>query len=70
MADLLVDFIIEGCAYVNANLDDFTWEGADVHPIDENGKRISWGYSCSSMETALKEKDKLLKKISTGSCEE
>ncbi len=62
MADLLADFIIEGCAYVNANLDDFTWEGADVHPIDENGKRISWGYSCSSMETALKEKDKLLKK--------
>ena len=62
MADLLADFIIEEYAYVNANLDDFTWEGADVHPLDQNGKRLNWGYSCGSMEAALKKKDELLKK--------
>jgi len=62
MADLLADFIIEEYAYVNDNLDDFTWEGADVHPIDESGKRSGWGYSCGTMEAALKRKDELLKK--------
>ncbi len=62
MADLLADFIIEEHAYVNAHLDDFTWEGADVYLIDENGKRMNWGYSCGSMESALKKKDELLKK--------
>lgn len=62
MAGLLADFIIEEYAYVNANLDDFTWEGADVHPLDETGKRLSLGYSCCSMETALRRKDELLKK--------
>ena len=64
MADLLADFIIEEYAYVNANLDDFTWEGADVYLIDRNGKRMNWGYSCGSMESALKKKDELLKKYS------
>ena len=62
MAALLADFVIEEYAYVNGNLDDFTWEGADVRPIDENGKRISWGYSCDSMEQALEKKEELLKK--------
>lgn len=62
MAGLLADFIIEESVYVNAHLDDFTWEGADVHPYDGAGKRLSWGYSCSSMEVALKRKDELLKK--------
>ena len=62
MAALLADFIIEEYAYVNANLDDFTWEGADVYLIDGNGKRMNWGYSCGSMESALKRKDELLKK--------
>lgn len=62
MADLLADFIIEEYAYVNANIDAFTWEGADVHPFDDAGKCISWGYSCASMEAALKRKDVLLKK--------
>jgi len=78
MAGLLADFIIEESAYVNANLDDFTWgarhpvdvgsartgverRGADVHPYDEAGKRLSWGYSCSSMEVALKRKEKIFK---------
>lgn len=61
MAGLLADFIIEENAYVNAHLDDFTWEGADVHPIDESGRRIEWGYSCSTMEAALRRKDELLK---------
>lgn len=44
MAGLLADFMIEGSAYVNTNLDDFTWKGADVPPIDGSGKRYGWGY--------------------------
>ncbi len=62
MAALLADFIIGEYAYVNTNLDDFTWEGADVHLIDGVGKQMGWGYSCSTMEAALKKKDELLKK--------
>lgn len=62
MAALLADFIIEECAYVNANLDDFTWIGADVYPANESGKRKGGGYSCGTMEAALKRKDELLKK--------
>ncbi len=61
MATLLADFIIEENAYVNANLDDYTWEGADVHPIDQSGQQCNLGYSCGSMEVALKKKDELLK---------
>lgn len=37
-------------------------DGADVHPIDGLGKRSGWGYSCRTMEVALKKKDELLKK--------
>ena len=62
MANLLADFVIEERNFVNANLDDFTWEGADVHPFDDAGNRMGWGYSCGDMETALKRKDELLKK--------
>lgn len=62
MGRLLADFIVEEYSYVNGNLDDFTWEGADVHPIDENGETLSWGYSCGSIESALKKKDEFLKK--------
>ena len=62
MAALLADFVIEECAYVNGNLDDFTWEGADVHPLDEDGKKLSWGYTCGSMERVLEVKEELLKK--------
>ena len=62
MAALLADFVIEECDYVNKNRDDFTWEGADVHPFDKDGKKISWGYTCGSMERALKVKEELLKK--------
>ena len=62
MAALLADFIIEEYAYVNANLDDFTWEGADVYPADESGNRKGGGYSCGTMEAALKKKDELLMK--------
>ena len=61
MALLLADFIIEEHSYVNENLDDFTWEGADVHVLKENGKRLNWGYNCTTMEAALKRKDELLK---------
>ena len=62
MAALLADFILEETDYVNANLDDFTWEGADVHVIEESGEKSKWGYSCRTMEAALKRKDELLKK--------
>ncbi len=61
MASLLADFIIEEYSYVNKNLDDFTWEGADVHALKENGERMNWGYTCGTMEAALKKKDELLK---------
>ncbi len=61
MASLLADFIIEEHSYVNKNLDDFTWEGADVHVLKENGERVNWGYTCGTMEAALKKKDELLK---------
>lgn len=61
MATLLADFILEEYAYVNENLDDFTWEGADVHALKENGERVDWGYTCGTMEAALKRKDELLK---------
>lgn len=62
MGKLLADFIMEENAYVNAHLDDFTWKGADVHAVDGDGKTLSWGYSCPSMESALKKKDELLNK--------
>ena len=62
MAELLADFIIEGRAYVNAHLDDFTWEGVDVIALDESGERYRCGYTCCDMETALQRKDELLKK--------
>ena len=79
MAALLADFIIEEYAYVNANLDDFTWgarhpgdvgsaltgverRGVDVHVIEGSGEKSKWGYSCGTMEAALKRKDELLMK--------
>ena len=62
MAGLLADFIIEGTAYINANLDDFTWTGIDVRAFDENGERLDWCSSCSNMENALEKKDDLLKR--------
>ena len=62
MAALLADFIIEGYAYVSANLDDFTWEGVDIYPFSEKGERLKWGYSCGSLKAALRRKDELLRK--------
>ena len=61
MASLLANFIIEEHSYVNKNLDDFTWEGADVYALKDNGDRVNWGYTCGTMEAALKRKDELLK---------
>jgi hypothetical protein len=65
MAQLLADFIVAERKYVGSNLDAFTWEGADVHPVDENGNKLSWGYSCSTMEAAVKKKDELLQKYNS-----
>ncbi|MCM1219772.1 MAG: hypothetical protein NC548_35265 [Lachnospiraceae bacterium] len=62
MGKLLADFIVEEYSYVNSNLDDFTWEGADVHAIDENGNKLGYGYSCGSMERALKKMEEILKR--------
>lgn len=64
MAGLLADFILETHAYLNAHMDDFTWEGVDVYPYDDAGKRLNWRYSCPTMEAALKRKDELLEKHS------
>ena len=63
MAALLADFMIESTRYINANLDDFTWEGANVYPVDDSGENANWGYSCHTMEDALKKKDELLEKF-------
>lgn len=60
MASLLADFIIEEYAYVNANLDDFTWEGANIYVFNGKGEKMGWAYTCGSMEAALREKDRLL----------
>ena len=61
MASLLANFIIEEHSYVNNNLDDFTWEGADVYALKDNGDRVNCGYTCGTMEAALKRKDELLR---------
>lgn len=61
MASLLANFIIEEHSYVNKNLDDFTWEGADVYALKDNGERMNWRYTCGTMDAALKRKDELLK---------
>ena len=61
MASLLANFIIEEHSYMNKNLDDFTWEGADVRALKDNGDRVNWGYTCGTMDAALKRKDELLK---------
>lgn len=60
MTTLLADFLIEGCSYVNQHLDDFTWEGFDIHVLKEDGTTSSWGYTCSNIETSMKRKEKLL----------
>lgn len=60
MAALLADFIIEEEIYVNTNLDDFKWIGADVYPLDDAGKEFPWRYSFCSMETAIERRDELL----------
>lgn len=62
MAGLLADFIVTEHTYVNNNLDDFTWEGADVYCYDENGNKYNWGYTCATMERAIIKKDELIKK--------
>ncbi len=59
MAQLLADFIIEENAYVNEHLDDFTWTGADVYALNDDGERTGWGFSCRTMEAALKRKDEM-----------
>jgi hypothetical protein len=61
MAQLLADFIVAERRYVNGNIDDFTWEGVNVYPVEE-GKKLNWGYSCSTMETAEQKKEELLGK--------
>ena len=64
MARLLADFIIEETAYVNAHLDDFTWEGVDIYAFDKDGKQCGLGFAYSTMEDALTKKDRLLEKYS------
>ena len=61
MAKLYADFIMEGSRYVNGNLDDFNWTGADVQAYDETGTR-KIGYSCKTKESAEKVLGKLREK--------
>ena len=63
MAGLLADFIIEESAYVNANLDDFTWEGVDIYAFDKDGKQCGLGFTYSTMEDALTKKTDCWKSI-------
>lgn len=37
-------------------------KGKDVHVIEESGEKSKWGYSCGTMEAALKRKNELLMK--------
>ena len=68
MAGLLADFIIEESAYVNAHLDDFTWEGVDIYAFDKDGKQCGLGFTYSTMEDALTKKRQTAGKVSKGCC--
>ena len=60
MGKLLAGFIFEGRKYVNKNLDNFNWQGWEVYAFDDNGKKAGFSYSCSSMDSAIVQKDKLM----------
>lgn len=62
MGQLLANFIVEENAFVNANLDDFTWKGANIRIFDDGGKELNYVYTCKCMESAIKKKDELLQK--------
>lgn len=62
MGTLLADFLAEERTYVNANLDDFTWKGANIRIYDDSGNELKWVYTCKNMESAMKKKDELLQK--------
>lgn len=61
MADMLADLIIAEYNYVNHNLDDFTWTGYDIYPLDDAGEKEGWGCTCATQETLDKKKAELLK---------
>lgn len=61
MAKLYADFVVEGSQFVNDNLDNFTWIGADVSAYDENGT-YKIGYSCKKNDKAKETAAELLKK--------
>lgn len=64
MGTILADFVIIFRKYVNDNIDDFTWDGYDVHAMKEDGTKEGWGYECATLDRALERKTELLKKYS------
>lgn len=55
MAALEADFLIALHKLVNENLQDFTWSGYDLIPLDEDGNRKanSWGYEIQNPEKIM-----------------
>ncbi len=64
MGKLLGNFVAEFRSYLNENIDDFTWDGFDVHGLKEDGAKEGWGYECATLERALDRKTELLRKYS------
>lgn len=62
MSNLLADFLLELNAFVQENMDDFTWEGVDVIPCDGDGQRAKWSLTCGNLAKAMQRKDELLEK--------
>lgn len=55
MAAMLADLITAESNYVNHNLDDFTWTGYDIYPLDDTGEKKGWGCTCVTEEAAYTE---------------
>lgn len=60
MSTLLASFTLALNRYVNANLDDFLWDGVNVYPCDKDGNKISGGYTCWKDFDLEREKNNLL----------
>lgn len=60
MGKLLGNFIAEFRDYLNDNIDDFTWDGYDVHAVRADGSGRYYAVECRTLEKALMHKDELL----------
>ena len=66
MAALEADFLIALHKLVNENLQDFTWSGYDLIPLDEDGNRKanSWGYEIQNPEKIMDYVNRMLSGLS------